>query len=152
MIARLPIPAVLAALLLAGCSQPVAQNAAGAAPPAQATALNCPSGTGPAVRYELHLSGSVGAKEFGEFLDAEVTPRFQRGVTVVDSHMQSQESNGAISKEEGRLLIVVVPPSVTAAAYISALATAYDEKFDQDSALISLVNVCGGYIGMPQAD
>ena len=141
---------VLIALAAAACTQPAAQ--APAQTSAQAAAPACPTGTGPAVRFELQLGGSVGAKEFGEFLDAEVTPRFQRGVTVVDAHSQWQEANNAISKEESRILIVVVPGSLTASAYISAIATAYNERFDQESAFLSQANVCGGYIGTALPD
>jgi hypothetical protein len=97
-------------------------------------------------RYELYMGGSVGNNEWNEFLDTEVTTRFPRGLTVVDAHGQWQETNGQISKEATRILIVVVPSNVTAAAYIGAIATAYDDRFAQDSTLLVRASVCAGFV------
>src|SRR5262245_55554722 len=112
--------ALLLALLVAACGPQTAsaptQTAASAPAPTA-----CPTGTVPMQRFELYLGGSIGNNEWSEFLDTEVTPRFPRGFTVVDAHGQWQEQNGQISKEETRMLIVVVPASITAAANISAI-------------------------------
>jgi hypothetical protein len=97
-------------------------------------------------RYELYFGGSVGNNEWNEFLDTEVTTRFPRGLTVVDAHGQWQETNGQISKEATRILIVVVPNNVTATAYIGAIATAYDDRFAQDSTLLVRASVCAGFV------
>lgn len=104
------------------------------------------------VRFELYLGGSVGNSEFGEFLDTEVTPRFIRGVTVVDAHSQLQEANGAISKEDTRILIVVVPNSLTSSAYVSAIGSAYNERFGQEAAMLAQGNVCAGFVGTALPD
>jgi hypothetical protein len=97
-------------------------------------------------RYELYFGGSIGNNEWSEFLDAEVTTRFPRGFTVVDAHGQWQESNGQISKEDTRILIVVVPNNVTSAAYIGAIATAYNDRFTQDTTLLVRGSVCAGFV------
>jgi hypothetical protein len=64
----------------------------------------------------------------------------------VDAHGQWQETNGQISKEATRILIVVVPNNVTATAYIGAIATAYDDRFAQDSTLLVRASVCAGFV------
>jgi hypothetical protein len=97
-------------------------------------------------RYEVYFGGSVGQNEWNEFLDTEVTSRFPRGFTVVDAHGQWQESNGQISKEGTRILILIVPNNVTAAAYIGAITTAYNDRFDQENSLLVRQSVCATFI------
>jgi hypothetical protein len=149
MIAR-SAAAAFAVLVLAGCTEPAAQSAA--APAAPAAAANCPPATIAMVRYELHLGGDVGDNDFSDFLDTEVTPRFPRGVTVIDAHSQAQEMNNAISKEGSRILLVVVPNTLTGSAYVSAIGAAYNERFGQDGALLVQANVCAGFVGTALPD
>jgi hypothetical protein len=138
-------PLLLALVLaLAGCGS---QGAQAPATPATAQAqASCPIGTAPMERYEVYFGGSVGQNEWNEFLDTEVTSRFPRGFTVVDAHGQWQESNGQISKEGTRILILIVPNNVTAAAYIGAVTTAYNDRFDQESSLLVRQSVCATFI------
>jgi hypothetical protein len=130
---------------LAGCSPQAAQTSPAGAGQVAAVAA-CPTGTIPMNRYELYFGGSIDEKDWQSFLDMEVTSRFPRGFTVVDAHGQWQESNGEISKEATRILIVVVPDNVTSAAYIGAIGTAYNDRFDQDTSLLVRANVCAGFV------
>jgi hypothetical protein len=129
---------------LAGCSPQAAQTSPTGT--GQVAAASCPTGTVPMNRYELYFGGSIDEKDWQSFLDMEVTSRFPRGFTVVDAHGQWQEANGEISKEATRILIVVVPNNVTAAAYIGAIATAYDDRFDQDTSMLVRADVCAGFV------
>ena len=97
-------------------------------------------------RYELYMGGDVGQMEWDKFLDEEVTPRFPRGFTVVDAHGQWQEMNGQISKEGSRILIILVPDTITASAYVGAVAAAYSDRFDQDSVLKAQSPVCAAFV------
>ena len=137
---------ILLPVALAACSESAPNTAANAAA-APATTPTCLAGTAPMDRYELYLGGSVEEKDWQNFLDTEVTGRFPRGFTVVDAHGQWQEPNGQIAKEGTRILIVVVPSNVTAAAYIGAVATAYNDRFDQETTLLVRGNVCAGFVG-----
>lgn len=130
-------------VLLAGCGP---QQAAQTAAQAQAASGACPTGTGPMQRFELFMGGEIGEKEWNDFLDTEVTPRFPRGFTVVDAHGQWQESNGQISKEGSRILIILLPNTITASAYVGAVASAYSDRFDQDSVLESQSPVCAAFV------
>jgi hypothetical protein len=138
------IAAIALVLALSGCGPQGAQAPTLAT--AQATAATCPTGAAPMERFELYLGGSVGNNEWNAFLDTEVTTRFPRGFTVVDAHGQWQEMNGQISKEDTRILIVVVPNNVTAAAYIGAIAAAYDDRFDQETSLLVRASVCATFV------
>ncbi len=141
----------LFSVLLAACGQEGTASQAqqtGAARPA----LNCPSGIAPMARYELFLGGDVGNNEWNEFVDKEVTERFPRGFTTVDARGQWQEMNGQISKEATRILIIVAPTNLVASAYVSAIASAYNERFAQDAAMLVQTDVCMGFVGTALPD
>jgi hypothetical protein len=138
-------------LLLAACGQEGTATQAQQAG-AQRPALNCPSGIAPMARFELFFGGDVANKEWGEFLDQEVTNRFPRGFTSVDARGQWQEMNGQISKEATRILIIVAPNNLVASAYVSAIASAYNERFGQDAAMLVQSDVCMGFVGTALPD
>lgn len=141
---------ILLAALAAGCSESASQ-----APQQQAAnrpGLNCPSGIAPMERFELFLGGDVGNNEWADFLDKEVTNRFPRGFTSVDARGQWQEMNGQISKEATRILIIVAPNNLVASAYVSAIASAYNERFGQEAAMLVQTDVCMGFVGTALPD
>ena len=139
--------ALCVSLVLAACNgSPTTVSTAAAGTPAAPGSPACPTGTAAMDRYEVYFGGSISDADWQRFVDMEVTPRFPRGFTVVDAHGQWQESNGQISKEGTRILIVVVPNNLTAAAYMGAIATAYNDQFDQDNSLMVRASVCAGFV------
>jgi Protein of unknown function (DUF3574) len=136
--------------LLTACGQQAAQTPTQQA--ANQPRVNCPTGIAPMARFELFLGGDVGNNEWTEFLDKEVTERFPRGFTSVDARGQWQEMNGQISKEATRILIIVAPNNLVASAYVSAIASAYNERFGQDAAMLVQTDVCMGFVGTALPD
>lgn len=140
------IAPLLLSVALADCMGSATGQGPAASTATAAGAPACPAGTASLDRYELYFGGSVVEADWENFLDAEVTTRFPRGFTVVDAHGQWQETNGQISKEATRILIIVVPNNVTAAAYIGAIATAYNDRFDQETTLLVRAGVCATFV------
>jgi hypothetical protein len=69
------------------------------------------------------------------FLDAEVTPRFPDGLTVVRSYGQWRGASGAIAKEDSIMLLLWYPAGDDRSADIDAIRTAYTQRFDQESVM-----------------
>src|SRR5262245_34948673 len=68
-------------------------------------------------RTELYFGTSmangrvVSGEQFKAFLDAEITPRFPEGLTVLDGFGQFKNSTGMIQQEQSFVLILLYPLS-----------------------------------------
>ena len=124
-------------LLLAAC--------AGPAP--------CPPGTEPATRAELLLGRNrdgvpaVPDAAWAAFLDAEVTPRFPDGFTVLDAAGQWRDRHGVVEREASRVLLVLLPGTGMAAAAtrLEPVAEAYRRRFGQDAVGRTVQASCAGF-------
>ena len=75
-------------------------------------------------------------REFNRFVDAEVTPRFSEGLTVLEADGQFKDSTGNIVEEESRVLVLLYPPGEPALSKeIEEIREDYKEQFDQESVL-----------------
>ena|SRR3712207_3719657 len=74
--------------------------------------------------------------EFMNFLNAEITPRFPDGLTVLTGYGQFLNSAGIIQKETSYLLIILYPPQAKdASRKIEEIRELYKSRFDQESVL-----------------
>jgi hypothetical protein len=75
-------------------------------------------------------------REFNRFVDAEVTPRFPDGLTVLEADGQFKDSTGEIIEEEARVLVLLYPPGEPVLSKeIEAIREEYKDQFEQESVL-----------------
>ncbi len=88
------------------------------------------------VRTELYIA-VPDQDGWDAFLDAEVTPRFPDGLTVLDSFGQYRNQAGTILEEDAVVLIIFYPldSAAGASAALEEIRTLYKEQFDQESVL-----------------
>lgn len=109
-------------------------------------------GSEPWVRSELYFGVPLGGAgelpteeelqafldtEWQDFLDAEITPRFPDGLTVLTGYGQFLNSSGIISQEDSIVLIIFIPLDAvpTASVSLDEIREAYKTRFDQESVL-----------------
>ncbi len=117
-----------ALLLLAGCAAP---------PP------GCPIGTAPATIAEAYFGRSVRSRapvtdtEWARFMAEVVTPAFPDGLTVLDGAGQWRNAAGQISREDSKILLLVLPgqDQAAASARIAPVTAAWKARFAQESVL-----------------
>jgi hypothetical protein len=104
--------------------------------------LACPVKAKPMARLELLFGTArrdgqpVSDGEWRAFLDAEVTPRFPDGFTVLSGYGQYRDAAGKIVQEGARMLIVWHAPR-DRNGDIEAIREAYKARFAQESVLRS---------------
>jgi hypothetical protein len=156
-IARYTHGIAFAAVLLIGLAaiasqlRPTGSNRVAASTAAlQAVAGTCDDGLPetdeqPWVRTELFFGTSkpdgtaVTEAEWKGFLDAEITPRFPDGLTVLTGLGQWQEEDNDIVQERSMILILLYPREFAheSGAKIEAIRAAYELQFKQESVLRS---------------
>jgi hypothetical protein len=130
---RLRLAALAALPLLAACVT---------TPP-----LFCTGGASPRSVAELVFGRNIGASlGVGEaawraFLNAEVTPRFPDGFTVLDARGQWRDG-GAIVREPSKVLVIALSDESRDAAALAAIADAYKTRFRQQSVLTMVRRAC----------
>ena len=76
---------------------------------------------------------SIDAKQWQDFLDAEVTPRFPAGLTAYEAYGQWRDAGGEIEKSPSRVLLIWYEGD--ASVRIDAIREAYKKRFAQDSVM-----------------
>lgn len=128
------------ALLLAAL--PIAFVAAQKSPDPLSAGLSCPLKAKAMARLELLFGAArqngqpISDTEWQSFLDAEVTPRFPDGFTVLSGYGQYRDAAGKIVQEGARMLIVWHAPG-DRNADVEAIREAYKARFVQESVLRS---------------
>jgi hypothetical protein len=97
----------------------------------------------PWVRTELFFGtarpdgGAVSDAEWDAFLDAEITPRFPDGLTVLSGAGQWQGEDDVIVEERSKIVILLYPREAVDESNeeIEAIRTAYEQQFQQQSVL-----------------
>jgi len=77
----------------------------------------------------------IGESEWRAFLDAEVTPRFPDGLTVLTGYGQWRNSAGVVAKETSKMLVIWHRPAADSEARIEAIRSAYKARFGQASVM-----------------
>ena len=100
----------------------------------------CTGGASAKPVAELYFGRNIGPRlgvseaGFQAFLDAEVTPRFPDGFTVLDGRGQWRDG-GAIVREPSKVLVVALSDEARDRAQLTAIAEAYKARFQQQSVL-----------------
>ena len=104
-------------------------------------ALGCQSGADTMRRLELLFGltlkdgNKISTAEWQSFVDAEVTPRFPEGLTVLRGYGQWRTKNGVIARVFTQVLVVWYRPDADSEAKIDAIRSAYKAQFTQDSVM-----------------
>ncbi|GAB4423822.1 MAG: hypothetical protein OHK0015_01810 [Chloroflexi bacterium OHK40] len=93
-------------------------------------------------RTELYFGSErpgpdVSRREFARFLDAEITPRFPDGLTLLTGRGQFREADGTIVEETSYVLVLFYPyeDRAEASALVEEIRQLYTNQFDQESVL-----------------
>jgi hypothetical protein len=93
-------------------------------------------------RTELYFGSEragpdVSRREFNQFLDEAITPRFPDGLTLLTGQGQFREADGTIVEETSFVLILFYPyeDRAESSALIEQIRKLYLERFDQESVL-----------------
>jgi hypothetical protein len=101
------------------------------------------TGAEPWIRTELFFGmsrpdgGTISESDWERFLDAEVTPRFPDGLTVLSAAGQWQGEDNQIVEEPSKLLILLYPREAIPESHkeIEEIRAAYEKAFQQESVL-----------------
>jgi hypothetical protein len=127
-----------ALLLLAGCAaEPIA----------------CPVGANPATIAEAYFGRNVKSRapvtdaEWARFMADTVTPAFPDGLTVLDGAGQWRNAAGQISREDSKVLLLVLPgqDQAAAAARLAPVTAAWKARFAQESVLTVFRPGCAAF-------
>ena len=125
-------------LLLAGCAaEPIA----------------CPAGANPATIAEAYFGRNVKSRapvtdaEWARFMAEVVTPAFPDGLTVLDGAGQWRNAAGQISREDSKVLLVVLPgqDQAAASARLAPVTAVWKARFAQDSVLTVFRQGCAAF-------
>jgi hypothetical protein len=86
---------------------------------------------------------NVSDAEWAEFLGREVTPRFPDGLTVFEAAGQWRDGGtGLIMREPSYIVMILAPGTGETLAHLSAIRTAYVNRFHQQSVGLTLSQTC----------
>jgi hypothetical protein len=125
----------LAAALLAGCAAlPVPGCAGGGEPRLVADLL-----------FGRNIGDRLGVSDaaFARFVDAEVTPRFPDGLSILDARGQYRDrENGRLVREPSKIVTIVLGDEARDQPKLTAIAEAYKARFRQQSVGIVTRRAC----------
>jgi len=122
---------ILATFLLANC----------AGIQADGSTQQCPT-----VKIELFFGlsipegGTVTEADWKDFTASTITPRFPDGLTVYDASGQWRNSDGSLSREGTKIVVLITDNSKEKFLLTDEIREAYKKQFHQESVL--LVNSC----------
>ena len=125
-------------LLLAGCA---------------AATEPCSAGAGPATIAEAYFGRNVKTRapvteaEWARFVADTVTPAFPDGLTVLDGAGQWRNAAGQISREDSKVLLLVLPGQDQAAAWarLAPVTATWKARFAQESVLTVFRAGCAAF-------
>ena len=109
--------------------------------------LTCTGGMSPKPVAELvfgrNIGPSLGVSEaaWRDFVDAEVTPRFPDGFTMLEARGQWRDG-AAIVRERSKVLVIALADETRDRAELAAIAEAYKARFRQQSVLTMVRSAC----------
>ena len=98
---------------------------------------------------ELYFGRNIGDRpgvsdaDWHAFVDAEVTPRFPDGLTVLDAAGQwRSRDTGTIGREASKVLVIVLPGADDDRARLNAVREAYKTRFRQQAVMLVERRAC----------
>lgn len=94
-----------------------------------------------AVRTELYFgmrkrdNGVVGIRDWRKFVDSLVTPRFPKGLTIIDANGQYQMADGRIKTEMAKIVVLIHDDTPVRSNAIDSIRKEYCSMYDQESVL-----------------
>lgn len=113
----------------------------------------CPTGAGPATIAEAYFGRNVKGRapvtdaEWARFMTDTVTPAFPDGLTVLDGVGQWRNAAQRISREDTKILLLVLPgqDQAAAAARLAPVTAAWKTRFTQESVLTVFRAGCAAF-------
>ena len=113
----------------------------------------CPAGASPATIAEAYFGRNVKTRapvteaEWVRFMADTVTPAFPDGLTVLDGAGQWRNAAGQISREDSKVLLLVLPGQDQAAARarLAPVTAAWKARFAQESVLTVFRQGCAAF-------
>jgi hypothetical protein len=109
---------------------------------------SCAVGQSEGRRAELFFGRNIGDRlgvsdaDFQAFVDAELTPRFPAGLTVLDAAGQWRGANGVIGREPSKLVLLALPGRAGGEDKLDAIRQAYETRFSQEAVLVTVQPTC----------
>lgn len=130
---------MLSVLFLSGCTQTLIKPAV--------TQPICHSGdvmTQSTLYFGLNRPAgpAITAKEWQQFIDQDVTPRFQEGLSVFDAKGQWLGNDGVLVRENSKALLLIHVADAASQQKIDTLRNIYKQRFAQDSVMRVDTTVC----------
>jgi hypothetical protein len=126
--------------------------AAGCATAPGATAGLCEPDLAPTRIVDLYFGRNIGdtlgvdEAEWAAFVDEEITPRFPRGLSVVDVAGQWRDrETGQIGREPSKAVTIVLSGELDERARLDAVRAAYIARFDQQAVMLVQRSGCVGF-------
>src|SRR5258708_19051198 len=87
------------------------------------------------LRADRNIGGQAGVSEaqWAAFVRRELTPRFPGGLTAVDGKGQWRDSSGAILREPGKVVIIVMADDAPSRERLVAATAAYRLRFHPEN-------------------
>ena len=89
--------------------------------------------------------GLTNEAEFARFLDANVTPRFPSGLSVLTADGRWRAPDGRMTQERSKLVIIVSETGPKTLQYLQAIRSEYRAQFNQQSVGLDLTPVCASF-------
>lgn len=113
----------------------------------------CPVGAGPATIAKAYFGRNVKTRapvtdgEWARFMADTVTPAFPNGLTVLDGAGQWRNAAGQISREDSKILVLVLPgqDQAAASALLAPVTAAWKARFAQESVLTVFRAGCAAF-------
>lgn len=94
------------------------------------------------------IGDRIGVSEaaFRRFVDAEVTPRFPDGLTILDASGQYRDQErGVLVREPSKLVLIAIPDETEHREKLAAITEAYKRRFSQQSVGLVLKPACTSF-------
>ena len=112
----------------------------------------CPDGTEPYTEYRLFFGRGdadnprvVSDEDWSKFLEDTVTVKFPDGLTVLDAYGQYTDPSGTFTKEDTKVLIILVPPDGDSASRIDRVIEEYKQRFVRSAVLRQVISTCAAF-------
>ena len=133
----------------ASCARRPAESAP--SPVSAPAAASCTVGDTALVRDVVYFGrnrpdgGTVSDREWQEFLDEVVTPKFPAGLTVVDATGQWRGQSGVVEQERSEIVTVFHAGDEAARQAVAAVASEYKRRFRQEAVLRERSSTCARF-------